>query len=76
MHVWMATGAADEKKLLESNDVLYDRLSQANRHVVKGQHDEGHELRSEDVVHGLMYLLKENIQPGTEIRNGREAGAG
>jgi len=57
MRVWMATGAGEEKKLLDSNAVFYDRLATANRDVVRAQHVGGHELRPADVVDGLSYLL-------------------
>lgn len=57
MRVWMTTGAAEEKKLLDSNDVFYDRLVNAHRDVVRTQHVGGHEPRPADVVDGLAHLL-------------------
>jgi enterochelin esterase-like enzyme len=57
MRVWMTTGAAEEKKLLDSNDVFYDRLINARRHVLRAQHVGGHEPRPADIVDGLAHLL-------------------
>jgi enterochelin esterase-like enzyme len=58
MRVWMTTGSAEEKKLLDSNDVFYDRLLNAKRSVVRAPHGGGHGLRPADVVDGLAYLLQ------------------
>jgi enterochelin esterase-like enzyme len=65
MRVWMTTGAAEEEKLLSSNDAFYERLVAANRHVVRTQHLGGHEPRPADIVNGLMHLLQTDKRSGS-----------
>lgn len=58
MGVWMSAGAAEEKQLLDSNDVFYNRLARAGRDVTRVQRPGGHVLRAADVVAGLASLLR------------------
>jgi enterochelin esterase-like enzyme len=58
MRVWLTTGTAEEQKLIDSNDLWYQRLRNANRDVVRAQHVGGHGIRPADVVDGLAHLLR------------------
>ncbi len=55
--IWMAAGEQEEQKLLQSNDALIGRLSDAGRPFFRASHAGGHEIRPEDVVSGIQWLL-------------------
>lgn len=71
MGVWMITGAAEEPRLLDSNDIFYDRFMKAGRNVTRVTRRGGHELAPADVVDGVTHLLApERPTPAGRLRPG------